>query len=89
VLVGGNQTTVGEGVSVKMSGGVSDGVGDRPEQEARTSPPAARIRVQFRFDKIVSFIRLKFCRLFGQGVVQSIRTLETACFIILLRIAQI
>jgi hypothetical protein len=56
VLVGGNQTTVGEGVSVKTGVGVSDGVGNRPEQEARTSPHATRIRLQFRFDKIVSFI---------------------------------
>jgi hypothetical protein len=56
VWVGGNQTTVGEGVSVETGVGVSVGVGNRPEQEARTSPPAARIRVQFRFDKIVSFI---------------------------------
>ncbi len=56
VDVGGNQTTVGEGVSVETGVGVSDGVGSRPEQEARTSPPAARIRGHFRFDKIVSFI---------------------------------
>jgi hypothetical protein len=56
VLVGGNQTTVGEGVSMETGVGVSVGVGDRSEQEVRTSPHATKIRVQFCIDKIVSFI---------------------------------
>ena len=49
------------GVSVERTDeGVRVGAGNGPEQEARINPHAARRRVQFHFNKVVSFIRSKF-----------------------------